>query len=86
MTRKSATVQCPCGWDSGLRHLGSSYNVGDESKRLGMAWIMLQDGGSVWICRTCEKAVNEAAVRISTVLGSEYWVASSVLPRSGETR
>lgn len=76
------TMKCPCGFDSGYTHTSNSYPVGEVQKKSGLTFIMLQDGESVWICPTCLKIVNDAAVKISDVLGSTYWVAISVLPRN----
>lgn len=78
------TMKCRCGFDSGYTHIGSSYNVGEVMKKSGLTWVMLQDGGAVWICSECTKKVNKAALEITAILGSDYWVAISVMPRSSE--
>lgn len=76
-----ATMKCPCGFDSGYTHTSNSFPVGEVQRKSGLAFIMLQDGDAVWICPTCLKTVNDAAVKISKILKSDYWVAISVLPR-----
>jgi hypothetical protein len=75
------TVKCPCGFDSGIPTPPGSQAIGEMTKTLNMAWVLLMDGNSVWICRTCEKLVNEAAMRISNILGSRHWTSTMVLPR-----
>lgn len=77
------TVKCPCGFDSKVAMPKGSHNVGELKKKLDMAWIMFMNGDSVWICRSCENLINVAALKISNILGSTYWTATSVLPKRG---
>lgn len=72
------TIKCGCGFDSGLKP-PSSYNVGRESKRLGMEFIMLADGEHTWICPACYARAKEAIRQVCSIVGSTFWSVSSFL-------
>ena len=75
-----ATLKCRCGFDSLCAKPEGSYHVGTLAQQSGMTWVMLQDGVSVWLCGTCAGRVHELARKITEILGSDMWVASSVMP------
>lgn len=78
------TMKCPCGFDSKYTHSSDSYAVGEVQRKSGLSFIILMDGGSVWVCKACLKIMNDAATKISDILGSTYWTATSVMPRTKE--
>lgn len=76
-----STMKCPCGFDSSYTHDQDSYAVGEVSRKSGLHWVPLMDGGSVWLCNKCIAACNKAAMEISGILKCEHWTSTSVLPR-----
>lgn len=80
------TLKCRCGFDSGVAVAEGSFNVGQRQKETGMFFVFLQDGESVFICATCNQKAQEAIAIVSSIVGSDHWVPSSMIRRRESAR
>ena len=73
------TFKCPCGKTIEYATASGCYNIGDAANTTGWTFLPADDGGALWLCKSCTARATPLAEELFKILGTTYAHVPSLL-------